>query len=133
LTSKNADATLTPAMLALKRARAELVQRLGEAVAFILGAVAVTLVVTLREEGAKTPTFSSVGYTAWGAWLEAQPPELQDLLVERHCSQSEKIVAENVVTTRGRLVARQMAAEEAAKDLAEKLDKANGEPDKQPS
>ena len=132
MTSKNADATLTPAMLALKRARAELVQRAGEAVAHILGdTVGVTLVVTLREEGARSPTFSTASYTVWGAWLEAQPPALQDLLVERHCVQSEKIVAENVVTTRGRLVARQMAAEKAAKDLAEK--QANGEPDKQPS
>jgi len=132
--TKNTNATLTPAMLALKRARAELVQRAGEAVAHILGdTVGVTLVVTLREVGARSPTFSTASYTVWGAWLEAQPPALQDLLVERHCVQSEKIVAENVVTTRGRLVARQMAAEEAARDLAEKLDKANGEPDKQPS
>lgn len=106
----NTDATLTPAMLAIKRWRAGLVERIAEADAHVLEAAAVTIIVTLPEAGAAQPTFSTIAYTAWGGFLEKQTAEVRMSLAEIHCVQAEKIVRSNAETTR-EMVARQRAEE----------------------
>ena len=81
---KHENASLTPMMLALKRARKALVTRMAQADAFVLEAAAVTLSVTLHEEGAAPGTFSTISLTCWGMETAGWPKEAMLALVNGH-------------------------------------------------
>jgi hypothetical protein len=90
---------------ALKRQRQAFVGRIAQADSYILGAYAVTVVVTSREEGAAQPTVSTYSFTAWGDRLRELADESQRSIALGHLENAVKAVTQNAENLRAAFAA----------------------------
>lgn len=89
------EASVNPQTFIEREARKRTTRLLAEATAHVVGAVASTLIVTVREEGPDKPTFTTQGYTVWGESIQRYDLAARQLIADHHIQSAHNAFTEH--------------------------------------